>query len=227
MERTVEYRNPNLRFRYGVCNNAACPMCKSKKIQRIPIQNNLVCYACGRVLRECPPPKQSNTTAIIVGILLLSITICGVVGFCLWGGIFNHQSTTERNDSVTTDSVAPAVVETPRPATETRTRPVTSRQDRTTETIEQETAVPTPKAESTGTVTLDYGEFTGTIKDGQPNGQGRMKFISPHAIDNRDPKARVAESGDYIIGEWKDGKLIQGRWYDKDGNVKGSVIIGM
>ena len=32
---------------------------------------------------------------------------------------------------------------------------------------------------------------------------------------------------DYIIGEFVDGKLVQGVWYDSANNVKGSIIIGM
>ena len=36
----------------------------------------------------------------------------------------------------------------------------------------------------------------------------------------------MAEVGDYIIGEWDNGHLIQGKWYDAKGNAKGSIVIG-
>ena len=55
---------------------------------------------------------------------------------------------------------------------------------------------------------------------------GRMVFTSSHVIDSKDPKGRVAEAGDYVIGEWADGHLVQGIWYGSDNQVKGSVIIG-
>ena len=55
---------------------------------------------------------------------------------------------------------------------------------------------------------------------------GRMIFKESHVIDSKDPKKRMAEAGDYVIGEWADGHLVQGIWYGADNQVKGSVIIG-
>ena len=74
---------------------------------------------------------------------------------------------------------------------------------------------------------LGYGTFTGPMKNGQPNGSGTLRYTSSHLIDSRDPKGRVALPGDYVIGEWKNGKLIQGRWYNSVNNSKGAIIIGM
>jgi hypothetical protein len=66
-----------------------------------------------------------------------------------------------------------------------------------------------------------------TFKGSWPNDvNGRMIFKSSHVIDSKDPKGRVAEAGDYVIGEWADGHLVQGIWYGADNQVKGSVIIG-
>jgi hypothetical protein len=79
----------------------------------------------------------------------------------------------------------------------------------------------------TGVKNLGYATFRGPMKDGKPHGvNGRMTYKSSHVIDSRDPKGRVAEPGDYIIGEWSDGHLVQGIWYGADNQVKGSVIIG-
>lgn len=79
---------------------------------------------------------------------------------------------------------------------------------------------PVPKA---GSKNLGYATFKGTW----PNDvNGRMVFSSSHVIDSKDPKKRVAEAGDYVIGEWADGHLVQGIWYGADNQVKGSVIIG-
>ena len=70
---------------------------------------------------------------------------------------------------------------------------------------------------------LGYATFKGTW----PNDfNGRMVFKTSHEIDSKDPKKRVAEAGDYIIGEWSEGHLVQGIWYGSDNQVKGSVIIG-
>ena len=74
---------------------------------------------------------------------------------------------------------------------------------------------------------LGYGTFSGPMKNGQPNGRGTLRYTSSHLIDSRDPKGRVALPGDYVIGEWKNGKLIQGVWYNSVNNSKGAIIIGM
>lgn len=74
---------------------------------------------------------------------------------------------------------------------------------------------------------LGYATFKGSLRNGNPHDvNGRLIFKSHHLIDSRDPKGRVAEPGDYVIGEFSDGHLVQGIWYDADNQVKGSVIIG-
>lgn len=91
---------------------------------------------------------------------------------------------------------------------------------------------PTPKANASpqpvqtatsGTKNLGYATFKGTW----PNDvNGRMIFKTSHIIDSRDPKGRMAEPGDYVIGEFSEGHLVQGIWYGADNQVKGSIIIG-
>ena len=78
-----------------------------------------------------------------------------------------------------------------------------------------------------GTRDMGYGTFRGTLRNGLPHDvSGRMIFKVPHLIDSRDPKGRMAEAGDYVIGEFVDGHLVQGIWYGPDRQVKGSIIIG-
>lgn len=80
-----------------------------------------------------------------------------------------------------------------------------------------------PAKSASGSKNLGYATFKGSW----PNDvNGRMVFTSSHVIDSKDPKKRVAEAGDYVIGEWADGHLVQGIWYGADNQVKGSVIIG-
>lgn len=70
------------------------------------------------------------------------------------------------------------------------------------------------------------GTFSGTISGGYPDGVGKYVFTECRRIDNHDDRAREASVGDYIIGEWDNGHLIQGKWFDADGNVKELIIIG-
>lgn len=84
-----------------------------------------------------------------------------------------------------------------------------------------------PKPQPSTHKKLGYGSFSGLLKNGKPNGMGTLRYTTSHLIDSRDPKGRVAQPGDYVTGEWKDGKLVQGRWYGSDNTVKGSLMIGM
>lgn len=73
---------------------------------------------------------------------------------------------------------------------------------------------------------LVSGRFTGTLKDGYPHGTGTLTFTKGRRIDMHDEKERAAASGDYIIGEWDNGHLIQGRWYDAANNLKETIVLG-
>ena len=74
--------------------------------------------------------------------------------------------------------------------------------------------------------TIAYGSYLGGSKNGKAYGLGKITYLKRHIIDERDPERRNAEEGDYIIGEFYDNKLVHGKWYDKDDNLKGSIIIG-
>ena len=79
------------------------------------------------------------------------------------------------------------------------------------------------KSSTSGMKNLGYANFRGSW----PNDvNGRMEFKSTHVIDSKDPKNRMASPGDYVIGEWSDGHLVQGIWYGSDNQVKGSILIG-
>lgn len=77
------------------------------------------------------------------------------------------------------------------------------------------------------THSLSYGSWTGTWKNGQPNGIGTLKYTKQHLIDKRDRKKRVADPGEYIIGEFVEGKLVQGTLYDTNNNVKATIVLGL
>lgn len=74
---------------------------------------------------------------------------------------------------------------------------------------------------------LGYGTYKGKLLSGKPHDvKGRLVFKYSHQIDSRDPKGRVADPGDYVVGEFYEGHLVQGVWYDVDNQVKGSILIG-
>ena len=210
------------RFKYGICLNDECPECKAKKVHQIPMRKDLVCPECGKPLRECPPPNQGGNKkliAIVVGV----VVVLGIGGgiFALSGGddgtttppqgLGPDTTIVEKvdSDSVKAAQLAAAEAAKLQAEQEAKKKP-------------EEVKKPQP---STGGSSKNLGYAT--FKGSWPNDvNGRMIFKSSHVIDSKDPKGRVAEAGDYVIGEWADGHLVQGIWYGADNQVKGSVIIG-
>lgn len=116
----------------------------------------------------------------------------------------------------TATPASPAATTAPKPAPKTVTKtPV--------KTSPMQPAKPVTKASASGTKSLGYANFRGSWPS---DVNGRMEFTKTHVIDSKDPKGRMASPGDYVIGEWSDGHLVQGIWYGSDNQVKGSILIG-
>ena len=81
----------------------------------------------------------------------------------------------------------------------------------------QETPAQKPKkpASSSSSLNLGYASYEGDLRDGQPHGNGILTFSSPHLIPGTvDCKAN---SGEKVIGLFRDGKVNMGTWYRNDG----------
>lgn len=88
---------------------------------------------------------------------------------------------------------------------------------------------PTNTAIDSNFVSLGYAKYYGDVNaEGKPHAtHARMVYVKKHLISKHDTQNRTASVGDYIIGEWVNGELAHGRWYDKSGNLKGSVVVGV
>ena len=226
----------HLRYRYGICLNDNCQKCKNKEVQQVSARKDFVCEECGKPLRECPPPKLGPNKMVIAAIAAVIVIAVGVGCFLGFSGGDTPESTPVDSLNVQSDSLSQSSDTVTVVRTDTIKQIDTVTIEKTVEKVETPKAIKTTttttktsKASGTakGSVNLGYAKFTGTVSGGKPNGQGTMRFTSSHVIDSRDPKGRVADAGDYVIGEWVSGKLVQGRWYGSDNNVKGSIIIGM
>lgn len=226
----------HLRYRYGICLNDNCLKCKNKEVQQISARKDFVCEECGKPLRECPPPKSGPNKMVIAAIAAVIVIAVGVGCFLGFSGGDTPESTPVDSLNVQSDSLSQSSDTVTVVRTDTIKQIDTVTIEKTVEKVETPkatktttTTTKTSKASGStkGSVNLGYAKFTGTVSGGKPNGQGTMRFTSSHVIDSRDPKGRVADAGDYVIGEWVSGKLVQGRWYGSDNNVKGSIIIGM
>ena len=225
--------------RKGICKNVG--VCsKANKVQIITDDDaDFVCLECGEELQpyveDKVPEKSKSKTPILIGVAVIVLAIIIGCVFAFTGG--SNEPEVAAVDSTKVDSSAVAKTDTVTIVkTDTIKQIDTVTIEKTVEKVETPkatktttTTTKTSKASGTakGSVNLGFAKFTGTVSGGKPNGQGTMRFTSSHVIDSRDPKGRVADAGDYVIGEWVSGKLVQGRWYGSDNNVKGSIIIGM
>ena len=226
----------HFRYRYGICLNDNCLKCKNKEVQQVSARKDFVCEECGKPLRECPPPKSGPNKMVIAAIAAVIVIAVGVGCFLGFSGGDTPESTPVDSLNVQSDSLSQSSDTVTVVRTDTIKQIDTVTIEKTVEKVETPKAIKTTttttktskaSGSAKGSINLGYAKFTGTVSGGKPNGQGTMRFTSSHVIDSRDPKGRVADAGDYVIGEWVSGKLVQGRWYGSDNNVKGSIIIGM
>ena len=80
----------------------------------------------------------------------------------------------------------------------------------------------TSSVSTNGTLSLGYGTWTGEIKNGKPNGRGKIVFTSSHRIDRS--TREIANPGDYFIANYDNGHLINGKLYDSTGNLLKTII---
>ena len=79
---------------------------------------------------------------------------------------------------------------------------------------------------SNGTISFPGGSYTGQLKNGKPHNTGTIYYNSRTLIDSRDTKKRYAEAGYTLTGEFYEGRLLQGKLYDQDGEYLETIIIG-
>jgi serine/threonine protein kinase len=99
--------------------------------------------------------------------------------------------------------------------TQRQPEPQTQHQTNTTEHIEKPVV-------TTGTLSFGYAIWRGGIKNGQPDGKGRMTFTSTHKVDSH--SSVEANSGDYFDATYDNGGLISGKLYDSNGTLLKTII---
>lgn len=218
--------------RKGICRNVgACS--KANKIQIITDDD--AAFICSECENELEPVKEKSCSGDEEEAKakqrkkIISICVIAVVLLAIIGGVIAMSS----GDKETVTAPEPVAVA-PVDSDSIRAAQMAEENQRLKDSlaaVEAEKAkkqevppAPAPKpAVTSGSKNLGYATFKGSW----PNDvNGRMEFKSSHVIDSKDPKGRVAEPGDYVIGEWSDGHLVQGIWYGADNQVKGSILIG-
>lgn len=227
----------------GVCHNYdGCDKAAEKIVQEAE-KSNFVCEECGKPLYPIKNgPKPAGDGKRIATLIAIFGGAALVIGGIVYGIVFGVQKSREnaeaeriemaRQDSIWAAEAAEqarldsikALEEAAEAARLAEEAAAAAEQARLDSIKAAEEAAKAVKKVSKGS--LDYGKWSGAWKNGQPNGTGTMTYTKERLIDSRDPKKRVAQPGDYIIGEFSNGRLVQGKWFDASNNVKGSIIIG-
>ncbi len=215
----------------GVCHNFDnCDMAADKVVQEAE-KTHFVCEECGKPLypvtaETLPWWKRHKRLLICIGLVL---GIAAVAGGIVGVGIsvkkrrairhveWMQQMRLDSIARVRQDSLHRVQIEQARLDSIEQARLEKARRD----SVEQ-----AGKSKPASAHSLSYGKWSGEWKGGKPHGMGTMTYTKSHLIDTRDQQKRTAQAGDYIIGEFYEGKLVQGRWYDASNNIKGSIIIG-
>ena len=194
----------------GVCHNyEGCDMASEKVVQEVE-KSNFVCQECGKPLypvkQQTQPWWKKHQRELTLGAGVL------IIGGGITGGILAFSG----------DAKEPEKVQTPVDTTKV-------------DTTKKDTVVPPPPVvdpnpgTSGGNHTggggsstpptsknLGYGKYEGAMKNGQPHGTGTIYYTTRHQVVPS--KDIYAESGDYVTGSFRDGKLMSGQLHHKDGN---------
>ena len=199
----------------GVCHNyEGCDMASEKVVQEVE-KSNFVCQECGKPLypvkQQTQPwwKKHQRELTLGAGVLIIGGGITG--GILAFGG--------DKEEPVK----EPAIVQ-PEPVDSTKVDSVVA-QPQAEKPKAEEPKVDVPKAKqpaggnsaaSSTSKNLGYGKYEGAMKNGQPHGTGTIYYTTRHQVVPS--KDIYAESGDYVTGSFRDGKLMSGQLHRKDGN---------
>lgn len=212
---------------YGICTNKdkdgegnACPKCASKEVQQVRQGRDFVCSECGEPLMKTRAPKtfwEKYKIAVIGGAAVLLI-VGGIVLWSKGGGESVPQD--QGTDSTGVDTVVKTDSDSVKTGTDSLKIDTVKKED--PKQVEPEKTEPAKKPEPrtpklpSNTLDLGYATYTGDIRNGRPHGNGTITYRRAHRIV--ETKDDVASRGDYVVGQFRDGKLLMGTWYQADGN---------
>ena len=205
----------------GVCHNyEGCDMASEKVVQEVE-KSNFVCQECGKPLypvkQQTQPwwKKHQRELTLGVGVLIIGGGITGGI-LAFSGDKEEPAKETAKVDTTQVDTTKVDTVPQPNPGPggvsdgkSGGVRDGKSGGGRDGKSSGGRDASPTSK-------NLGYGKYEGAMKNGQPHGTGTIYYTTRHQVVPS--KDIYAESGDYVTGSFRDGKLMTGQLHRKDGN---------
>ncbi|MBD5264624.1 MAG: hypothetical protein HDS48_03715 [Bacteroides sp.] len=219
-------------IRKGICKNyGECDKASSKEIIDVGQGEPFECPECHQPLTEVDANgkpinkptgngkgkgkgKKSKISPIVY---IVGAVIAILLGFVVW---YACQPTEVEQVVVPQPQPQPQPEPEPQPQPEPEPLP-----EPDPKPVADPKPAPKPQPQTDAVHKLSYGTWKGGWRNGKPHGQGTLTYSVETVIDSRDPKGRVAQPGEYIIGEWDNGHLVNGRWFKNDKNNE-SIIIG-
>ena len=210
----------------GVCHNyEGCDMASEKVVQEVE-KSNFVCQECGKPLypvKQPPQPwwkKHQRELTLGVGVLIIGGGITG--GILAFSGA--KEEPAKESAKVDTTQVDTTKVDTivtpPKPRPIGGPEPTGTGHDGGGVNQPGGGGVNQPGGGNSGASStsknLGYGKYEGKMENGQPHGNGIIYYTTRHQVVPS--KDIYAESGDYVTGSFRDGKLMTGQLHRKDGN---------
>jgi hypothetical protein len=215
-------------------NGSSCPRCLTKQnFLEFPayefategVPSN--CDTCGAELSWETIDVRGPLNPKLIAAIAAGVLVIGTVVFFIMRPSSAVEEVVEPTEVVQTPpEVAPEpVVEeepeatpAPDPVKPAEPAPVVSKAPTTT------SGGSAPKG--TQTLTVNGNTYKGEVLNGKPHGMGTMYYKQSTQISPKDLKKRMAESGDYLTGEFYEGNPVQGKLFDAGNNVKEIIMIG-
>lgn len=213
----------------GVCHNyEGCDMASEKVVQEVE-KSNFVCQECGKPLYPVKPQpqpwwkKHQRELTLGAGVLIIGGGITG--GILAFSG--DKEEPVKEPAKVQTDQVDTTKVDTvAQPDGGGGVKQPDGgggvnqpgggggvKQPGGGGGVKQPGGSPAPSTSKN----LGYGKYEGAMNNnGQPHGTGTIYYTTRHQVVPS--KDIYAESGDYVTGSFRDGKLVSGQLHRKDGN---------
>ena len=211
----------------GVCHNyEGCDMASEKVVQEVE-KSNFVCQECGKPLypvKQPPQPwwkKHQRELTLGVGVLIIGGGITG--GILAFSGD-KEEPAKEQTQPVDTTKVDTIVTppQKPEPGGGRDGKPGGGRDGKPGGGRDGKPGRGSDgkpgddNGVSSTSKNLGYGKYEGAMENGQPHGRGIIYYNTRHQVVPS--KDIYAESGDYVTGSFRDGKLMSGQLHRKDGN---------
>ncbi len=207
----------------GICRNYDnCDLADNKEIQEVEA-TEFVCAECGKPLYELEKTgiKPRNGSKLWL-LILCTVVVCGLV----LGVVFIIKNRKATSDKV--ENTAVEIVDKDNGKDSTKQDDEAGDNSITEKPVNEKTEPEqTKNLSSDNMLTLSYGKYKGDIKNGYPHGSGRLTYTKARQINKYDSKARKAEAGDYVDGEFFNGFFISGYHYNSKNELIERITIGV